>query len=616
MKKGRLFAVYIIAVLAAILLSMGSVSAAANDSMDTSAKAYKCLEDQISTKGASALSLQEAVFSMLALGSKSGLSDKIESEKGASCWPKSGCTIRDSAQVLLAYQRAGKGTGEIEKWLETKNATPTELKWLLEIDITNGVSANCTINDGTKENKIKILDTMRLQGSPGSCMVIDPSGFMLRINSNCMGTQFTISCDADFVTTMLYQRGTGGTVFVPSETHSAAASGTTTERPNAKCFKTASTCDYEGTLWAALALQKLGKDVSEYMPYLLALAPDNPRYFPETFLYILGGGEEQYSSIVQNQKQGKYWEQAGTPYGKFYDTALALMSLSGKSSAEYDNAKNYLSSVQTKDGCWNNNNIKDTAFLLYGGWQKSASTEAKAAPSCTGSGFSCENLYDCVNANGTVQYGYECLGAGLSCCSVKVAQQTCTQKGGMVCTIEQTCDGRLESASDGSCCLGGACIAAVSPITETCGGAGGICKDSCESNEEYLSVETCGQATQICCRTKAGSLMWLWIILLIILIALVVLGIIYRDKVKIWWFKFKEKFKKKPAQPPAGGLPAARILPPGMARPPMVGAPRPPMGYPMRPMPAPARAVPPRQPTAKDREMEETLKKIKEIGKK
>jgi hypothetical protein len=101
---------------------------------------------------------------------------------------------------------------------------------------------------------------------------------------------------------------------------------------------------------------------------------------------------------------------------------------------------------------------------------------------------------------------------------------------------------------------------------------------------------------------------------LIILIILVVLGIIYRDKVKVWWIKFKayldEKFKKKPKmQQPGMGLPAARILPQGMQRPPMMGPGRPGMNAPMRPMP-------PRQPTPKDKEMEETLRKLKEMGKK
>src|SRR3990172_9190129 len=92
-----------------------------NVSTDNIDRAYDCLENQ--TKGKN-LSLKEATFSMLALGSKGNLADRIESFKDASlCWPKGACNVKETAQVALAYNRAGKETGNIKKWLLSKNAT-------------------------------------------------------------------------------------------------------------------------------------------------------------------------------------------------------------------------------------------------------------------------------------------------------------------------------------------------------------------------------------------------------------------------------------------------------------------------------------------------------------
>src|SRR3990167_6451713 len=64
-------------------------------------KAYQCLESQIANK--SNFALQEAIFGVLALGSKNNLVSIIQNNKQATeaCWPKGGCKIKESAQVAL-----------------------------------------------------------------------------------------------------------------------------------------------------------------------------------------------------------------------------------------------------------------------------------------------------------------------------------------------------------------------------------------------------------------------------------------------------------------------------------------------------------------------------------
>ena len=82
--------------------SQSSSSSSSLDSQEARAgvdKAYQCLENQVKDK--TTLSLQEAVFSTLALGYQKNLDDKIKSEQasGSECWPKSECKLKDSAQA-------------------------------------------------------------------------------------------------------------------------------------------------------------------------------------------------------------------------------------------------------------------------------------------------------------------------------------------------------------------------------------------------------------------------------------------------------------------------------------------------------------------------------------
>jgi hypothetical protein len=597
MKKGVFLAV--ISVVLLIILAVG-IASAANETLgsgDKIDKAYKCLQDELDAR--SAVSLQEAIFSMLAgANTKKNLGGVIEDEKKSpeSCWPKSGCRLKETAQVALAYQKAGRNSQDAKKWILTKNSTTVELKWFLEIDIANQAMANCIIKDGQKENKIQILESQIISGSPGNCLSIDGNGYMLRINNNCVKNNFEVSCDQDFITTTLYQKSTGGTLFVSPETHSAAASGFTKEKVNGECFKTEGACDYEGSLWAALAMHKMGQDVSGVVPYLLALADDNPKYFPSAFLYALIGGDEQYNLVIQSQKQGKFWEITGG--NKFYDTSLAMLGLGGREGAELTAAKDYLLSIQTDKGCWNNNNIRDTAFILYSGWQRAGgggAGEGTGATPCEPL-YSCENAFECTNAGGEPLYDFECSGADI-CCSLKVQKPTCAEKKGLLCTEEQSCEGRVESAADGSCCFG-ACVQ-IEEREDLCSPAGGECKISCDEGE-LESGETCADAYSRCCISE-GSSMWFWIVLLIILIIIAVLAIIYREKLKIWWFKLKEKFRKGKSpqrapmlQPRTPGAVPRQVAPAAYMR--------------MRPA-APIRAAPP-----KDKDMEETLKKLKEMA--
>lgn len=597
MMKGRLTVLCSLAILV-ILSSAAYAVEEVSDSAKVS-KAQQCINDLIKDKEPSEIGFQDAVFSMLALGSKQNLVEKIDSEKKGdeSCWPKSSCKIKDSSQVLLAYRGAGKISEDIKKWIIGKNISINGLSWYLQIDIENQEKSACTISYDSQNVNLNIDVGAKITGTTGSCLDISSNGYWLTVRRTCQDKTFSISCDKNFITSILYQKGSDGAVYVSNDATSSAAGGSNEEKIEGKCLGAGTSCDYEGTLWGALALKKSGIDVSNLMPYLTAFAEDNKRYFPSAFIYILSGGDNYFSEIVQSQSQSKYWQMAGTPYNKFYDTSLGMLSLGGTSSTELSNAKSYILSIQEESGCWNNNNIRDSSFLLYSGWKSSGAgvisggTTAEVV-TCANAGYNCGTAVQCTDAGGETMYNYDCSseGFGSVCCNKNILEESCSEKGGIVCSNGQTCSSSVVSSSDGSCCTT-ACIDA--PAETQCEISGGICSSSCNSDEESIE-ESCSSTNQFCCVEKTGSLLWLWIIILLILIALVTLAIIYRQKLILWWHS--RKFRAK-------GIPIIRPASPGQQ----------PAGFFQNPFSMRART--PQRAPRRDGEFEETLKKLKEMSK-
>ncbi len=568
-------------------------------------KAYTCLENEIANKTSESLSLEEAFFSTLALGSKQKMNDKIESERSnQNCWPKSSCTLKDTAHAFLSYDRIGKNTAEIEKYLLTKNSSASDLNWFLQIDIQNHIPSRCNIIYSGQSNQVTIGEDMKISGSGGSCLAPISSGYWLQIRPNCYGTKFQVSCDEEFITSLLYQKSGSSTIYVSSTTHSASSSGTTEEEVNSQCFKSGNSCDYEGTLWSVLAL-KDEIDVAPFLPYLIALASENQRLLPSSFLYMLTGGDDQFNELENNFKTEGFWQAPNTKYNKFYDTSLALLALQGSSSQNLDISKEYLLGIQTPDGCWNNNNIRDTAFILYSGWPKGVSSGSGGNGSGSGSGLCippsgyCSSQFKCLEAGGLV-LGLDCPTTSQSCCSLPIEEQSCSQKSGNLCNSNEFCSGTSVSSFEGSCCLG-TCQPRASELTQ-CENLGGLCVSSCNADEKQTS-DSCDSPTLVCCIPSSGSQsnLVIWMLVLGILILIVIFGIVFRKKIQIWWFNFKNRRRT------GSGSSTPPIT---TSRPPFPPATR------MQPSFRPPQRPQQRRPASKlDQEMEETLKKLRDISK-
>ena len=580
-------------------------------------KAYTCLKFGLGDDCGNTASTEQNVFSLLAMAydssTQSDCVDHLEGKKKDDCWGKTGsdsCNIKSTAQVILAFDHVGKNVDDYVDWLLSKRKLVDELDWFLEVDANTATSCKIKTNGGN-EKTFSIAENKKFTSGSSSCLSRAEQNYYLKIDDDCLDNNFTISCDQDFISTIWYRKQGESTMFISSETHSAPAEGSTEEKINSYCFGTSSSCDYQGSLWAALALGKVGEDTHIYIPYITAMADEteNKKYIPSAFLYMLTNEDDYYAELVDEQKQDKYWEESNDK--KFYDTALALLALQDVNIDAVDNSEEWLLGVQETSGCWHSNNLLETAFLLYAGWPKASTVVVGGGSSrsyCTDFSYYCTSPGECSLAD--TLGNYYCTGSNI-CCDTEPLEQTCDEKDGIVCESNQQCTGSEVTAYDTNYC----CLASCQVESDNaCQKATYFCKDECSSSQEEKTAYAgdCG-FQEVCCGEidEKGS-PWLLIILLIILIILVVLAIIFREQVKIWFFRIKSKFKfgkspkpsSRPTPPPTGAAQFGR---------PRYVIPR--QGSTRR---RPSRRPPTRPPArrgSKDSVFDDTMKKLRDMSK-
>lgn len=517
MNKSEVVFVFLISVL---LINLSLISAGTLD------EAKACLSDKISERTCSELSAEEQILSFLSLSQCED--ELLANSRNNECWPLEGCIVKTTGQAVFALS---SDTGDAINWLQTQAISPTELIWYLQID-TNGPST-CEITFDNQIKTVNIDEEKKLSSNAGACLITAYDDYWFEVEKNCYNKEISISCDNSFSTTLLYKKTTTNTIYLSGETQSAISDSSLTEKINSLCFGKNGFCDYESSLWTTLALKKKGIDVSPYVPYLVAMSDENERYVPESFLYLITGNSDYYNSVLLKQKTG-YWEESGNRY---YDTAVALLSLQNDNSLEKESAIDWLFQVQDNDGCWHGS-LSETAFLIFSGWGSSPFSEI---PSTSGTD---EEL------------------------------ETCSELGGEICSSSEECDSFEENSKNGPCCLG------------TCEKK----PDSSISSDEYPDNVSGGR-----------SYWYIWV--LVILIILVATGIIFRNKIRILFFRIKSGFGK-------GSQTSTKPLPP--RGPPSYSPPRP--AIPRKIAAPSAGRYAPKPRTEMEKEFSDVLKKLKEIG--
>ena len=548
---------------------------------------FQCLEEKAGD--CSSLTTQELAFTILATPDNifDDCVDELESRKNSNNWGNT----RDTALAILAFNHAGKDTEASEEWLIDQEMAPTELIWYLEQD-SNG-QTECNLAYDSEDYKIKINENKKIDTDAGSCLTKSQSSFWLKVSPDCYGKEFTIQCDKDYITTLLYKNKNSQTIYVLEGTTSSPAFDSTNIKVNSKCFGESS-CDYESTAWSAVALLKTGNNIEEYIPYLVALSDTNKRYLPESFIYMITNYEDYATKLIANQKLGNYWLAEGTAYNKFYDTSLALISLGG-SSEQAKNSENWLLFSQGSNGCWQNS-IRETAISLWAlaGRSGKLGGGGGSIVYCTDAGNFCIPSKDCPEEE-DIGDNYFCPALSKTCCTSENIK-TCSEYGGEVCESSKVCSGNKKKATDTDECCVGTCEE--KPEETACEAQYWTCSDSCLESQEVVEL-TCN-AGQVCCKTKTKgeeSKFWIWILLVLISAVLIAIMYVYREKLKLLWFKIRTKFKKDKGRK-GGALRSGPRPPPRPGFPPMRRRPQ----------------VQERKFQHKDKEMGDTFKKLSEMS--
>lgn len=598
MKKGVLFTVLFLILIFPFALAQETeeVDSQINQVDD----AYACLNNQIDSITCAKLSPTQRIFSLMAIGKckTEMMNDAIE----GICWPRSDCSLKITAQAILALEKISDPTTNAENWLLDQNDTPEDVDWFLQIESSQAAECEISYSTGGKYD-IRIREDKKLSGTAGNCLSLSSGGWWYRISPSCYNVEYEITCDEAFLTNLLFKEKTSSTIHISEETSSTSAEGITTEKVNSFCLEDDGRCDYEGTLWATVALDSVGYDVTQFMPYLITGANKNQEIIPEAFLYLLTGYDEFRNTVLEKQKNNQFWDESGN---KFFDTALALFPFQYSSAQEKSNTMEWLFEVQESNGCWDGGNVLSNSFLLSSIWPQQV-----VAPDdfvgCEESGFYCMSQ---VNCEGQTLPSYSCSSGTFVCCDTPRTFDICSEQGGNICSSSQNCvGGTVVEASDiraGESCCTGRCEE--KSVRNDCQLAGGVCRSFACGDSEEESTNSCDFGSDICCLPKEESIglgLFAWI--LIILIIIVILAIIFRERLRPYWNKIKSKFDKGDSTPQRK-IQTPRF-PPASSQIPFKAKPR------RMPLPQ-QRRQPIRKPQKVQRsgELDKVLKQLKEIS--
>ncbi len=513
-------------------------------------KAYACLNNTINTKGCSQLSTEQQSFALLSEGKCEAA--LLNNSNGES-WNHG--DIKTTAQAILALDSVGKNTTKEENWLLAQNKTFSNFNWFLEID--NSGESSCNITGGNSKVNLKIGADKKINSlTSNNCLSISSGGWWLSISPSCYDKTFEITCNKSFLTDLLYTKNDSSTIHVLGGTHSSSEGGTTSEKINLLCFKSSNNeCNYGGSLWATSVLSYKGRDVSLFLPYLTSLedSSSNQRYLPDSFLYNLIGNSYE-TKLLEGQKNNQYWDVSGN---KFYDTAIALIPFrSGQNTpSEEKGAKTWLLNEQDSSGCWNNNNIVDTASILYSVWpnlspfNKGTTTGTANGTTngtdeiatCQSLGYFCETNIACSDAQGNELQAYSnSCGYPNLCCDKSAINNLNSTGGNGNGSGSGSGSGNGNGNGSGSGSGNGNGNGNGGGINQTvqgtdCSNNGGMCIGSCSNAQFENDSYSCGtENSNVCCFTKTSSsssgFVWYFLGFLILL---TILGLIFKEKLKV-----------------------------------------------------------------------------------
>jgi hypothetical protein len=473
----------------------------------------------------------------------------IDKAKNNECWPSPTCDIKSTALAALALNIAGENTDNAAEWLLSKKTayTTSGITWLLQIDSEE--ATNCTIRYDSNYYTVLLNKERKYSwsGKSSPCLIISSNGYWLEIakSRDCLGKSYNVSCTQPQPAIVSLPYRSGSTLFVPSESQTTPA----TVSIKTICLGEGSLCQYEDTLWAAYALQKIGKNSSALIPYLVDQKDSNSKYIPEAFLYMITAKTEYIDNLTSMQSRDGYWSDVGGN-GKYYDTALAAGAIKEFAESNFSQAKEWLIK-ENNQGKWGiTSELRDTAMVLAFVWasevtalptneceevnaftcrdscledeeQTTDSCGLKSGVCCKPKGFEvqCTTTADCRksgcngalvkddNGNtGRCEYPAEvnCEDDFDNDGDTKIdysdsdCSKTCSDKGGAECAQNEVCSTTpVKSLDKAECCIG----VCKSGAEATCAEQNGYDCKSGQKCDQYLTASD----TLTCCKTKCKS---------------------------------------------------------------------------------------------------------------
>src|SRR3989344_1397993 len=224
-------------------------------------KAYNCLKAKLGDDCGKSNSVEQLAFSLLAISDnsakqsqcKSSLLDKQKADNSFG-------TIKETSLAIIALEYINHNTDASENYLLEKKKI-SNLEWYLEMDSSE--ATQCEVSGTTVNIDVNKKITSL---SSTSCFTKAFGDYWLKIDNNCIEKDIEVSCDKSFISTLIYKKSGSNVWHVTSDIQLASAKEKTSHKINSYCFSSTDSCDYEGSLWSALALQTTSNQISEFLP--------------------------------------------------------------------------------------------------------------------------------------------------------------------------------------------------------------------------------------------------------------------------------------------------------------------------------------------------------------
>lgn len=458
--------------------------------------------------------LSDQALSIVALLGETGraqtistLAQKIKEQQDSakSCWPKQGCTSKDSSLAVLALTKTGNTLDkELLALKKQLLATLRTGEWRIQIDAPSNGTCTVTANGQKKDFT---LEGNSLTGASRKYylhVAADlPGGSTLLATPN---PKLTVDCTpltGTVTLSLVYAKSNTELYIVQNFPNTAKADMTIQNTCFADHFD-GTGCSYSATLETTWALTEAGQPLDQLgtLPYLYSALnnEDIQRAYLARILTLSSKTPTPLLDLlVKNQRSDGSWKG-----GDITATSLALLALqpsAGNYQSPVTNAHLFIEKKQSNDGSWKQT-IKDTAFALLALKGDISGGSIILPPPRTATGIEiCDNQID-DNKNGLV----DC--ADVNACSKekichcenleKDFDETQVDCGGLDCkACEQTKSSPETPQAEH-----------IIPVKKSFG--------SCAADRDCTGSDTCINGK--CAQKESGS-SWIFILIVLLLLA-------------------------------------------------------------------------------------------------